>query len=338
MLRPMRPHHLLVLGLILCAGLRDAAAQDAPEPEHVLRIATLAPRGTFAERALRAWNRELGERTGERLSVRVYWGGSMGDERSMIRRMRIGDLEAASLTTLGLGSLVRETQVLQVPGVLTTYDEIARAHTALDDEFRTSFRAAGFELLGWGDSGRIRLFSTTAIARPTDLRSRRPWLREDDPIFGAYLEEVGATGQVVGVGEVLAGLSTGMIDTVPGTALVVAGLQWATSLSHVTNTSRGFLISGMVIRNEFLDSISAEERAAILETAATSQDTITTAVRRVDEQMYDALLEHGMVADDISGYASEWLTTETAVRARISGRVVPTALLDRVIAAVRPGS
>lgn len=325
-----------MLALLSVSGLRDAAAQEAATDTHVLRIATLAPRGTVAERALRAWNRELGERTGERVSIRVYWGGAMGDERSMIRRMRIGDLDAASLTTLGLGELVRETLVLQVPGVLTTYDEVARAHGALDDEFRARFRTAGFELLGWGDSGRIRLFSTTAIARPSDLRSRRPWLREDDAIFGAYLEEVGATGQVVGVGEVLAGLSTGMIDTVPGTALVVAGLQWASALTHMTSMSRGFLVSGVVIRNGFLDGLSTGDRAAILETAAASQDRISAALRRADEDMAEALVGHGMIEDDISGHAGEWLATESAVRARLAGRVVPTALLDRVVAAVRP--
>ena len=53
------------------------------------------------------------------------------------------------------------------------------------------------------------------------------------------------------------------------------------------------------------------------------------------QKYYDALIEHGIVADDISPYASEWRATETAVRARISGRVVPTELLDRVTTAVR---
>lgn len=322
--------------LALAAGsVRDTTVAQEDTEEHVLRLATLAPRGTFAERALRAWNRELGERTGERLSVRVFWGGAMGDERSMIRRMRIGDLEAASLTTLGLGQLVRDMLVLQVPGVLTTYTEVERAHAALDDGFRASFRSAGFELLGWGDSGRIRMFSTSALSRPSDLRTRRPWLREDDAVFGAYLDEVGASGQVIGVGEVLAGLSTGMVDTVPGTALVVAALQWSSALTHMTNQSRGFLISGMVIRNEFMETLSEEERTAILETASAMEDTIARGVRRADEDMYQALVENGMIEDDITSHAAEWLATEEAVRARLSGRVVPTELLDRTIAAVR---
>lgn len=324
----------LLLLVLLCLGLSGHAArgQDDDEPAHVIRLATLAPRGSLAERALRAWNTTLRERTGGSLAVRVYWGGSMGDETSMIRRMRIGDLEAASLTTMGMGELVRDVLALQVPGVLTSTDDVDRLRAAYTDELRQRFHDEGWELLGWGDAGRVRMFSSTAITRPSDLRSRRPWVRADDAIFHAVLDEAGATGVVVGVPEVLAGLRTGMIDTVPASALIVSALQWFTALGHVTSRSSGFVVTGLVLRGSFVDGLSEAERTALFDTARESEGRISRATRRMDDEYYDALIERGVVADDVSAYEGEWRALSDGARARLRDRVVPGALIDRVMA------
>jgi len=315
----------------LIPGSSHLRAQDEA-PTHVLRLATLAPRGSVADRVLRAWNNTLRERTGNSMSVRVYWGGSMGDETSMIRRMRIGDIEAASLTAAGMGELVRDTLVLQVPGVITTTAELDRVRAGYTDELRGRFHDAGWELLGWGDSGQVRIFSSSPITRPSDLRTRRPWLRDGDPIFRAVLDEAGANGVVVGIPEVLAGLRTGMIDTVPASALIVSALQWFTALSHMTDRSSGFVITGMVVRGEFVASLTDAERTALTETARESESRISRALRRADDEFYDALRERGVTADSTTPYAAEWQALSDGARARLADRVVPGALIDRISA------
>ncbi len=324
---------LAALALALVPGSSSLRAQE--EPAHVLRLATLAPRGSPGERVLRAWNNTLRERTGGTLSVRVYWGGSMGDETSMIRRMRIGDIEAASLTAAGMSELVRDTMVLQVPGVITTTAELDRVREGYTDELRGRFHDAGWELLGWGDAGQVRIFSSTAITRPSDLRSRRPWLRDGDPVFRAVLDEAGANGVVVGIPEVLAGLRTGMIDTVPASAVIVSALQWFTALTHMTDRSSGFVITGMVVRGEFAASLSESERTVLFETARESEGRIARAMRRMDDEFYDALRERGVTADSTTPYASEWQALTDGARGRLADRVVPRALIDRISAMAR---
>lgn len=333
----MRPLALSLACCLLLSGHALRAQEEEGEPAHVIRLATLAPRGSVAERALRAWNRSLRERTDGSLAVHVYWGGSMGDETSMIRRMRIGDLEAASLTAAGLGSLVRDALVLQVPGIITSTADADRVRAGYTDELRQRFHDEGWELLGWGDAGRVRMFSTSAIRRPADLRSRRPWVRGDDAIFRAVLDEAGASGVVVGVPEVLAGLRTGMIDTVPASALVVSALQWFTSLGHVTAGSSGLVITGMVVRGDFVASLGDAERSALFETARESEGRVSRALRRADDELYDGLLERGTVADDVSAHEDEWRALAEGARGRLRDRVVPGALIDRVMSMARGG-
>lgn len=319
---------LLIAALALAAPVHDAGAQT--EARSVLRLATLVPRNAVMTRAMARWNQDLAERTGGALSVRVYWGGSMGDERTMVRRMRIGQLDGASLTSTGLSIIHRPVLVMQVPGVFRTYEQVDRVRAAIGPELERGFESEGFALLGWGDSGRVRLFSDEPLTRPGDLRTRRPWVPRSDAVFHEVLAAAGATGVPLSVGEVFGALRTHMIDVVPGTALAVAGLQWFTTVDHVTAQSDGFLVGGMVLRRGFLDELPAAHRDALFASARASQERFLQGVREGDERAYRALLHHGMTEVDVSAHEDEWRHVGDEARRRLAGRVFPAALLQRV--------
>src|SRR5262245_35343939 len=99
--------------LALACALLGAPSSAQPPTPVVMRVGTLVPRTPPLERAVREWNRQLGERSGGTLQVRVWWGGTMGDEVSMVRRMRVGELDGANLTSLGLCTVVPQVAVMQ---------------------------------------------------------------------------------------------------------------------------------------------------------------------------------------------------------------------------------
>lgn len=301
----------------------------------VVRIASLVPRTPIGTRGLARWNRDLAERTNGQLSVQVYWGGSMGDERTMIRRMRLGQLDGASLTSSGLGLIHRPVLVMQAPGLFTTYEQVDRVRAEIGPEMAQAFEREGFGLLGFGDSGRIRLFSRTPLRRPADLRRMRPWVPNTDSIFGEMLGVVGANGVRLSIGEVFAGLRTGMVDVVPGTALAVVALQWFTTVNHVTEQSDGFLIGGMVVTQACLGRMPAEHREALFASARDNHERFTTGVREGDERAYRALLRRGMIEVDVGAHTAEWQRVAQQTRQRLSGRVIPQPLMERVEGIVR---
>ena len=304
------------------------AQQD--EAQHVLRLGLLMPRTAIGRRGMARWNQMLAERTEGRLQVRMYWGGSMGDERTMVRRMRIGSLDAASLTSTGLSVIYRPVLVMQVPGIFSSYAQVDAVRREIGPELARALEGEGYGLLGWGDAGRVRLFSQEPIRRPTDLRRMRPWVPRTDAVFRQMLSVVGANGVPLGVGEVFGGLRTGMIDAAPGTALAVAGLQWFTSLQYATAQSDGFLVGGMVIRQSFLDQLSAADRAALFEIAAANHERFLQQTRRADERAFTALTRHGIQPVDVEPHRAEWQSVADQTRQRLAGRVFPRELLRRV--------
>jgi TRAP-type transport system periplasmic protein len=325
---------LLLTGLALFfpdAALRGGAtAQDAIE----LRIATLAPQGSSWMRVFNAWNRSLQQATNNTVRLRFYPGGSQGDERDFVRKMRAGQLDGAAVTSTGLGLIVRPVLVLGAPGIFTSYAQIDRARDALSSTFEQQFDTNGYKLLGWGDVGRVRIFSQERIERPSDLRSRRPWAWRDDPLFGTFLSVVGANAVNLGLPEVYPALQTRMVDTVPGSALATVSLQWHTRLEYMIKQSDGFVIGATILTNDALNRLNADQKRALTETGTQAHTALQRLIRRDDDQAYrDLISRHGMTEVDVSAHEAEWRRAGEQTRARLVGRVFPQELLDQVIRA-----
>ncbi len=309
-----------------------AQAQAARNVE--LRIATLAPDGSSWMRVFNAWNQSLqeatGDNTGGRVSLRLYPGGSQGDERDFIRKMRDGQLDGAAVTTTGLGQVARSTLVLAVPGLITEYAQMDRVRRRLNTQLLRGFSEGGVTLLGWGDVGKSRLFSTQAITRPSDLRSTRPWHWRDEPIFGEFLSVVGATPVPLGVNEVYPSLQTGIVNAVPASALAAVSLQWHTRLRFVTQQNSGLIVGATIINKPTFEALTAAQQAALTSTAERAHTALRRAIRRDDDRAYQTVLRRGITQTDLTATQAEWATAQATTRTRLTGRLYSAALLRSV--------
>lgn len=320
----------LVIGLaaacMMVKGTPGAAADTGEQT--VIRYATLAPSGSTFGKILKAWSRTLKEETQGRVVLRYYAGGSQGDERDFIRKIRAGQMDAAGITATGLGIIVRPVLVLSAPGLIETYDELERVRAGLTPKFEDMFREAGFELLAWADAGKGRLMSTKPILRPSDLRTARPWVWKDDPIFAEFLKVVGANGVRLGVPEVYAALQTKMVDVVPSSAIGAIALQWYTKLQYVSKESFGIVMGASIIEKEKFDGLRPEDQKALKETAGRAGRALDRAIRRDDAEAYRVMVERGIEEVDVEPYRAQWEKAGAETRSRLTGRIFSKSLLQ----------
>lgn len=302
--------------------------RSAAESATVLRFASLVPAGSPFMKVLKAWSRSVREETQGRVELRFYSGGSQGDERDYVRKMRAGQLDAAAISTIGLGMLARPILVLSAPGVIRSYEELERVQRALAPRFEQMLDEAGFELLAWGTSGEVRLFSKQAIEAPADLKKVRPWAWKDDPIFTEFLRVVGANPVRLGIGEVYAGLQTGMIDTVPCSAVAVVALQWHTQLRYMTNDTGGIILGATIVKKDKFESLSAEDQETLLRTGRRAARFLDELARRDDITAHRSLLKRGVVEVDISAHEQAWEAVGAQTRENLVGRVYSRSLLE----------
>lgn len=318
---------LLIAVLAIPGGPGPRAAAS---PVTVIRFASLAPQGSPFMRILKAWSRTLRTETAGRVDLRVYGGGSQGDERDYVRKMRAGQLDGAGISTRGLGMLARPLLVLAAPGVISDYGELEHVQRTMNDQFASMLDEAGFQFLGWSTTGKVRIFSTQPVVAPSDLRKTRPWAWTGDPIFSEFLKTVGANPVRLALGEVYTGLQTGMVDTVPCSAVGALALQWHTRLKYMTEQGQGIALGATIIKSDKLAALSEADRQTVILTGQRAAQLMHELVRQDDEKAYEALLKRGIAELSTSAHQAEWESAGKQTRERLVGRLYSRSLLEQV--------
>lgn len=318
---------LLLMGLVVGSDVlsNDARADQVQQ----LRLATLAPRDSGLGRAFLYLKEQLRERTDGEVELKMYFGGVSGDELTVVRKMRAGQLDGALLTSHGLGALVRQVLVLQAPGLIGSYPELDEVRNALAPEFEALFQKAGYELISWGDSGRIRIFSQHKVQAPSDLKRVRPWVWRGSPTMQAFIDAAGANGVSLALPEVYGALQTGMIDTVIASSIGVLGFQWYTRLKTMSKQSGGIVVGAYVIRSDKLAALPAPARAYILSSARDAASEFRQAGRKLDEEAYEALSGR-LKGMNLWRHQQAWDAANREARESLVGRLYSRALLTRV--------
>ena len=324
---------LLAVVLLVLPGLPGTVPDTHAEEAVTFRIASLAPAGSSWMKVLNAWKKTLEAETNGRLTVQFYPGGSQGDERDFVRKMRVGQLDGGIVTMTGMSMLVRPMVILVLPNFLDTYEKLDRVRTKMASQFEKMFDDEGFMLVAWGDAGKTRLFSQKPIERPSDIKSMRPWMWKDDLVFIEFYDVVGANGVRLGVNEVYPALQTKMVDVVTSSALTAVALQWYTRVKYMTGHNSAIIAGGVVMRKEKVDELPADLKEVFLRTAKRAETLLHKSIRRDDQKAYDVVVKKGIIPTDTSKYKAEWDAAAKQVRTRMAGRVFPKSLLQAVEAA-----
>lgn len=332
----MKTHQKLALVLLAALAVVGLDARQTTAQETAARtisLATLAPPGSTWMRVFDAWNRELRRRSDRSLQFRIYGGGVQGDESEVVRKIRSGRLDAASVTAVGLGQIHRPALVFQMPGILRNYQQLDRARDALQADMDAGFTSGGFHLLGWADVGQSRIFSTSATVTPADFRTRHPWVWRDDTVLPTFYETVQSNPVPLQVPEVLGAIQTNRVDTVITPPVPCLALQWCSRLTHMTDMPLTIVLGGTVIGQRQWESLTEEQRTILGETATQFHQLARRNLRRDETEALGSITSRGMTVDPVTdAQRNEWLALARRVRTALVGRIADQALVDRVAA------
>jgi len=333
MKRRFVPVLLLLVAALLLPG---TSTPTKAEEGYTLRIASLVPEGSSWMKVLNAWNKTLKERTDGKLKLRFYPGGSQGDERDFVRKMRVGQLDGGVVTMTGMSMLIPAMNVLVLPGLLETYEKLDRVREKMAPEFGAMFEKEGFKLVGWGDAGKTRLFSGKPIKRPSEIKAMRPWVWKDDPIFVEFYQVIGASAVRLGVPEVYPALQTRMVDVISSSAITAVSFQWYTRVKYMTAHNSAIIVGGTMMRKDKYDELPPDLQAAFDSTAARAHEILNKVVRKEDEKAYKVVVDKGIQPVEAGDGKAEWDEAHKKVRDNLTGRMFPKSLVAAVTEAAKP--
>jgi TRAP-type C4-dicarboxylate transport system substrate-binding protein len=326
---------LLAIGCVL--ALPNVAPVSAAG-NTTIRLASLAPAGSSWDKVFHAWSNSLSKQTGGAVSFQFFPGGVAGDERDVIRKMKLGQMDAGALTSIGLGQIARPTQVLQTPGIIENYKQLNYVREKMASEFDGLFEKEGYTLLGWGDAGFARQFSKKPILKPEDLKSVRPWVPRDDPMLPEIMRIIGANGVALGIPEVFPALQTGMVDAVTVSAIAAVALQWFRYVTHMSKEAPAAVVGATVLRTDVFKALAPDHQKALMETAKKAHAALIDQVQKEDEKAYKTLVSRGVKVFDAAGTPEQkkaWDALNAELTKRLTGKLWSKELLDRVVAAAK---
>ena len=130
----------------------------------VIKLATLAPEGSSWIATFNSINKEVQEKTDRQVRFKFYPGGVLGDEKNMLRKMHIGQIQGAALSSAGLSAIFNEMDVFQIPFLFQSHNEVDYIIKEMDAFFRKGFDKSDYILLAWSEGGFVHLMSTTPVA------------------------------------------------------------------------------------------------------------------------------------------------------------------------------
>ena len=301
------------------------------EEAYVLKFATLAPLGSTWMNIIADWANQVEKESQGRLKFKLYGGGVSGDEPDVLRKIRFGQLHGGAMTGHGIGRIYSPARVLEIPFLFRNYAEVDHVRAQLMPEIRAGFRQNGFELLGWMEVGFIQLFSRAPIYSIADMKKRRIWLWQGDPLGTAFFEASGLAPVPLPITEVFTSLSTGLIDTTIAPPLGAIALQWFTKTPYMTNIPVMDGIGGLIVSRKFFDGLPKDLQQLLRRTGDEAGARLLVETRRDNEKSLAVLKQHGVT------FTSEWKDKDADLydlRDRAAALLakdgyIPAALFDR---------
>lgn len=307
----------------------------APAPGHAqrkIRLATLLPQGSSQYQVLEEMGQEWRTTSSGKITLTIYAGGTMGSEEEMVRRMRVGQIQAATLSVGGLSEIDAAVGALQkIPMVYRSLDELEYVRSKMEPELERRLNDKGFVVLFWADAGWVHIFSRQQAFRPDDFRRTKLFVGASDQDEVKVVKGLRFNAVPLEWSDVLTSLQTGLVDTVPTVPFMALAGQYDLVARHMLEVNWIPLVGATVITKKTWDSLPADWQAAFQSAAARAGQQIQSRSRQESEQAVAAMKKRGLQVHAVSPELdAEWRQFAEGVYPMVRGKLVPAEIFDEV--------
>ncbi|HUO79699.1 MAG TPA: TRAP transporter substrate-binding protein DctP [Steroidobacteraceae bacterium] len=338
LMTPCRPPRRPAASLLACALAALALGPGAPpaaraESQVHIKLATIAPKGSVYHRVLQQIGAAIRQSEGDGATVTIYTDGSQGGEADVVRRMRIGQLNATMMSVVGLSSIEPSVSVLQkLPLLFRSTDEIDYVGQALLPQVEKNLLAKGFVAVQWSDAGWVRFFTKEPAALPADFKARRMFVWSGDPDQVEIMKQLGYRPVVLETADIVPGLQTGLVDTVPLVPMYALATQADSAAPYMIDVRWAPVFGAIVFSRQSWESMREATRSAVRAVAAQGGRELREYAVRADIEAVAAMQKRGLKVVHLSAEQERgWQAFAQQLYPLIRGRTLPAATFDEAL-------
>jgi TRAP-type C4-dicarboxylate transport system substrate-binding protein len=321
---------LRVRFLVVAVAIALVVLPAAPRAQNTgLKLATIVPDGSIWDKALKQMGADWGKATGGRVATTVYSGGTQGDDPTVLRKIRVNALQAASLTAVGLANVDWSFNVFNLPFFFENYDELNAVLEKLTPVLKQRAESKGFVLVHWGHAGWLQVFSKRPVQTLAELKGIKLYTSAGDDRMTQWYKANGFQPRAMAMTDILTGLSTGLIDGMPSTPLASMAYQWHKQTPYMLDIGLAPFIGATVVAKRSWDSISAADRAEMLKVSAGVEQMLRVEVPKGDALAVAMMGAQGLKVTKATG--AEWRQEAEVLLKSMRGQMVPPDIFDLAV-------
>jgi TRAP-type C4-dicarboxylate transport system substrate-binding protein len=319
--------------IMLFAGL--VLGWSAQAHALALKIATLAPEGTTWMKEMRAAGAEVKTATEGRVELKFYPGGVMGNESTVLRKMKLGQLQGGAFAATELSGVYPDIQVYGLPFLFRDQAEADAVRKTLDPMIRTGIAEAGLVAPGITGGGFVYLLSTKSIDTLDAVRQTKVWTPSNDSVARIAFEAAGLTPVPLSLQDVYTALQTGLVETAGNTPVGAIAFQWHTKLKYLFNLRVNYAAGLLVLQKKAYDSLDAADQAVVDQAVGSAFERINAAAFADDAKAMAALAKQGVtILEPAPAEAAKWQAVGVgAIDTLRANKAISDEMLDAALRA-----
>jgi TRAP-type C4-dicarboxylate transport system substrate-binding protein len=302
-----------------------------------IKFATLAPEGTTWMKVMKAFGESIKEATNGEVKFKIYPGSVQGDDKDVLRKIRINQLHSAGFTGVGLGEILPEVRILDAPFLFRNHQEVDYVKTKFLDRFAEGFEKKGFILLGWAEIGFVYIFTNKPVNKLDDFKGVKMWMWEGDPLAEATFKSFGISPIPLSIVDVLTSLQTGLVDGVYTAPLACVSMQWFTKIKYVLDIPLANANGAVLLSKRMFNKLSPEHQQIVRDKGKEYFRQLVQKGREDNAKSMEAILSYGIEKININDDATRENYEKIGAEARkmLVGKLYDQSLLTDIEQAVR---
>lgn len=298
----------------------------------IVKLATVVPKNSVWLDVLQQMADDWKTLSGGAVTMRLYGGGVAGDDTDVVRKLKLGTLDASLLSVTGLHSMDHVVSAMTIPMMFDSYDEFYGVLDQVRPELDRHYEAQGLVVLNWADAGMVRFLTKDPVKTPDDLRKLKIFTWQDDASGAADLwKSAGFNPVPLPSTEITTALQTGLISALPTSTEPAALMQWNQHAKYLTMINWAVLVGATVITKKTWDRIPADVQTKLRAEADQIGEKLRQATRTAEEGAVKAMQARGLTV--IEPDVAEWRKVVEPTWPKLKGSLVPAEMWDKVVAA-----
>lgn len=319
---------------LLCTALLGCALLAPPmaDAQTRIRLATLLPHGTSQYQALEKMGQDWRAANNGAITLTIYGDGTMGTEAESVQRMRIGQVQAATLSAAALSDIDPYLAAIEkVPMLFRSLEEEEFVRDKLQPQLAAHLEKKGFVALFWADAGWVQVFSRNPILRPADLKGTKLLTTPGDPATVDLMRELKIIPAERAWSDALIGLETGAVDTLTTTPFLCLAGQFDRTAKHYLALNYVPLAGATIMSKKTWDALTPQQREQMTKIALRTGKEIQASSRAENATSVEAMKKHGLQVHTITAESEkEWRAYFESVYPKVRGNLVPAEIFDEV--------